>query len=270
MSLIVETPYVTFTITKKNEKPLTIRSILGFSLYKCARIGKLKDVIHIEQYLRTINRYNVAHHIEIEHRNTDWAIYSDGKDSMNNIYCSRDMLYTIRNMQGYEKDLPIDLPDCINAYINTFGDFCVDVDHSAYTIDFKLNEQRIESDNLMLRYQSINLEATDHHMVKEEFDNLTLVLKSKNHCLRHIEDLKWKYLENNKYTYIGNLETLKALTISINTPDPTPDQEISLYKLIQYAFKGTRNTDYRIFILVGDTVLDTVIHGNKVELNLKT
>lgn len=270
MSLIVETPYVTFTITKKNEKPLTIRSILGFDLYKCARIGKLKDVIYIEQYLRTINRYNVAHHIEIEHRNTDWAIYSDGKDSMNNIYCSRDMLYTIRNMQGYEKDLPIDLPDCINAYINTFGDFCVDVDHSAYIIDFKLNEQRIESDNLMLRYQSINFEATDHHMVKEDFNTLTLVLKPKNYCLRNVEALSWKHPENNKYTYKGNLEVLKKLTISLNIPDPTSDQEISLYKLIQYAFKGIEYTDYRIFIIIGTEVLDTVIHDNKVELTLKT
>lgn len=34
MSIIVETPYVTFTITKKNEKPLTIRSIFGFNLYR--------------------------------------------------------------------------------------------------------------------------------------------------------------------------------------------------------------------------------------------
>lgn len=266
MSLIVETPYVTFTITKKNEKPLTIRDILGVNLYKCVKEG---EFTLIENCILTVNSYDIAYHIkiEIDHGGIDWAMYSD------NIYCSRDMLYAMQCMQEYKKDLPIDLPKGINAYIN-FGDLCVDIDPSVYDMDFKLNEQRIESDNLMLRYQNINLEATDHRMIKEKFDilfdNLMLILKPKNYCLRHTEALSWKHLENNKYTYTGNLETLKELTISINTPDPTPDQEISLYKLIQYAFKGIKNIDYRIFILIDNTVLDTVIHDNKIELNLKT
>lgn len=270
MSIIVETLYVTFTITKKNEKPLTIRNILGFNLYRFIKRKNLKDVINFEQYLCTINSYDIAHHIAIDQRKTNWAIYLDDKDSINNAYCSRDILYTISSMQEYNDSLPINLPKDINAYINIHGEFCVDIDRSVYDIDFKLNEQLIKSEKLMLRYRSINLEATDHHRVKEEFDGLGLILKPKSHCLRHIEDLKWKHLENNKYTYTGNLETIKALTISLNTPDPTPDQEISLYKLIQYAFENIENKNYRIFILIGNTVLDTIIHNNKVELTLKT
>lgn len=179
-------------------------------------------------------------------------------------------MYTISDMQEYNDSLPIDLPKDINAYINIHGEFCVDIDRSVYDIDFKLNEQLIKSEKLMLRYRSINLEATDHHMVKEEFDSLMLILKPKSHCLRHIDELSWKHTENNKYTYNSNLETLKALTISLNTPDPTPDQEISLYKLIQYAFENIENKNYRIFILIDTEVLDTVIHNNKVELTLKT
>lgn len=270
MSLIVETPYVTFTITKKNEKPLTIRSILGFDIYSFIKRKNLKDVINFEQYLCTINRYDIAHHIAIDQRKTNWAIYLDDKDNVNNAYCSRDILYTVSRMQDYNDSLPIDLPKDINAYINIYGEFCVDIDRSVYDIDFKLNEQLIKSEKLMLRYRSINLEATDHHRLNDDFGKLMLILKPKNHCLRHIDELSWKHLENNKYTYTGNLETLKELTISINTTDPAPDQEISLYKLIQYAFKGIKNIDYRIFILIDNTVLDTVIHDNKVELNLKT
>lgn len=270
MSIIVETPYVTFTITKKNEKLLTIRSILGFDIYRFIKRKNLKDVINFEQCLCTINRYDMAHHIAIDQRKTNWAIYLDDKDSINNAYCSRDILYTISGMQEYNDSLPIDLPKDINAYINIYGELCVDIDHSVYDIDFKLNEQHIKSEKLMLRYRSINLEATDPNRLNNDFDTLMLILKPKNHCLRHTENLKWKHLENNKYTYMGRLETLKELTISLNTPDPTPDQEISLYKLIQYAFKGIGEIDYRIFILIGNTVLDTVIHNNKVELNLKT
>lgn len=285
MTLILETPYVTFTITKKNRKHPKISNILGFTLYQrvswCERnfIIKLYRDIGSWAFSNNPDQKEKAFFIAIDNKLKDWTLYTEDQNSPNSIYYNSDLVNTVIDVaNGREDDyLNIDLIKGIELCLDAECEHSLTINLNKYDIDFKFNTTAIKLNNLNLEYQDIDLSSNAYALVfNSEKNRLRLILPSKDYCIGHIDTFlkichpKQKLLRKNEYTYTGNFEALRILTVSVNTPRPTPDQEISLYQLVQPAIAISNKQDYKLYIHIDNYVVDAVIHKNKVKFTLKT
>lgn len=263
MSLMILTEYIDFTLDTIDESHPILRSELNISLsdkkpsktqfglkyypvgivYKHDEIKVPKQNNHYKtskKFLHQIIIHRMSKNVAIIDPETGFAVHSD-------------FLYTF--LTSTNNELRVDnfkdiMPD---VEISVCQDYImITAPKDKYSVDYEVNDQLIDEDGLYLKYFStyhgsnstltVGSVTTVHNAEPGLDKHDTGIYLPKLCRLLNLKEFMSKYsltelaprTGERVYKYVGEPSPLNFLLMSIDIPNPAPDQVISLYDFIRH------------------------------------
>lgn len=256
MSLLVLTGYIAFKLDTIDELHPVLRSELNISLSntKLSRtpvgIVYKHDAIKVPKpnhHYKTSKKF--IHQITIHRMLKNVAIV----DTETGLAVQSDFLYTL--LTSTTNELKVDnFKDTMpNVEISVCQDYImIEAPKDEYSVDYEVNDQLIDEDGLYLKYFStyhgsnstltIGSVTTVHNAEPGLDKHETGIYLPKLCRLLNLKEFLDNYnlmelaprAGERVYKYVGEPSPLNFLLMSIDKPDPAPDQVISLYDFIRH------------------------------------